>query len=115
MEQSLKIEYSQVDIYLDTWKVWMSSQAHQLGYPSKSPGFHSGYVTKHMEDFYHELDTNIARAVDACLESMPPVQSAAIYHTYLAAVFRFPRDNHLEALESAKSFIEVKMKQRGFV
>lgn len=86
-----------------------------MGYPSRAIGLCSGYVSKSFDEFCEELDSAIAHAMDAIIEhELTPVQRAAVYHKYLHAVYRFPRNNYDEVLNQALDSISSGMKRKGF-
>lgn len=101
--------------YIAIWRAWHKRGEIKLGYPSRSIGLASGYVSKSFDEFCEELDKAIAHAMDSIIEEeLPPSQRAAMYHRYLHAVFHFPRGNYQECLNQALEAISVAMKRKGF-
>ena len=70
---------------LDKWKLYMKSDSHKLGYPSKSIGMSSGGASGSFDDMYDEVEDDNIRTVDAVIHSLPKDQQEAIYARYLKA------------------------------
>ena len=68
---------------LDKWKLYMRSDNHKLGYPSKSIGMSSGGASGSFDDMYDEVEDDNIRTVDAVIHSLPKEQQEAIYARYL--------------------------------
>jgi hypothetical protein len=68
---------------LDKWKLYMRSDNHKLGYPSKSIGMSSGGASGSFDDMYDEVEDDNIRTVDAVIHSLPKEQQDAIYARYL--------------------------------
>lgn len=68
---------------LDKWKLYMRSDNHRLGYPSKSIGISSGGASGSFDDMYDEVEDDNVRTVDAVIHSLPKDQQQAIYARYL--------------------------------
>lgn len=68
---------------LDKWKLYMRSDNHRLGYPSKSIGMSSGGASGSFDDMYDEVEDDNVRTVDAVIHSLPKDQQQAIYSRYL--------------------------------
>lgn len=68
---------------LDKWKLYMRSDNHKLGYPSKSIGMSSGGASGSFDDMYDEVEDDNVRTVDAVIHSLPKDQQQAIYARYL--------------------------------
>lgn len=68
---------------LDKWKLYMRSDNHKLGYPSKSIGMSSGGASGSFDDMYNEVEDDNIRTVDAVIHSLPKDQQQAIYARYL--------------------------------
>lgn len=68
---------------LDKWKLYMKSDNHKLGYPSKSIGMSSGGASGSFDDMYDEVEDDNVRTVDAVIHSLPREQQQAIYARYL--------------------------------
>lgn len=73
---------------LTDWRDWMKGYSSRTGYPKRSAGFQSGYVSSTFEDMCDEADAHRNRVVDTCIDDLPPNQNAAIYRCYLSAVYR---------------------------
>ncbi len=70
----------------------MLSSDMQLGLPNQSLVICSGYGENRSitEDWQHEVDMRAVGIIDAALDDLPTVDSAAFYHRQLGCVFRFP-------------------------
>lgn len=68
---------------LDKWKLYMRSDNHKLGYPSKSIGMSSGGASGSFDDMYDEVEDDNIKTVDAVIHSLPKDQQQAIYARYL--------------------------------
>ena len=68
---------------LDKWKLYMRSDNHRLGYPSKSIGMSSGGASGSFDDMYDEVEYDNVRTVDAVIHSLPKDQQKAVYARYL--------------------------------
>lgn len=76
-----------IGILLD-WAKWQQGYSVRLGYPPKSCGLQSGYVSASFDEMCDSADRQRNEIVDSCITDLPPAQNAAIYRRYLAAVFR---------------------------
>lgn len=70
---------------LDKWKLFMRSDNHKLGYPSKSLGMSSGGESSYdaFDEMYENVEFDNIRTVDAVIHSLPKDQKDAIYARYL--------------------------------
>ena len=70
---------------LDKWKLYMRSDNHRLGYPSKSLGMVSGGESSYdaFDEMYEEVESSNVKTVDAVIHSLPEDQKQAIYARYL--------------------------------
>jgi hypothetical protein len=102
---------------LDVWAEWMQQDDTTLGYPSKSVGILSGGDAwgNFCEDHEHEVDSAMAKAVDAIIEGMPLSQKNAVFHFHIAAVFTPRRTMIEDDYQDALGFLEIGLRKRGFV
>jgi hypothetical protein len=72
---------------MQDWALWMKSDNHKLGYPSKSIGMSSGgeSTSEVFEDMCSAQDMSNIRTIDAIIHSLPKEQQNAIYAKYLGA------------------------------
>ena len=72
---------------LDLWSVWMKSDNHKLGYPSKSIGMYSGgeSTVDSFSEMVEAQDMSNIKTIDAIIHSLPKEQQDAIYARYLDA------------------------------
>jgi enoyl-[acyl-carrier-protein] reductase (NADH) len=70
---------------LDKWRLFMRSDNHKLGYPSKSLGMSSGGESSYdaFDEMYEDVESDNIRTVDAVIHSLPKDQKDAIYARYL--------------------------------
>jgi hypothetical protein len=70
---------------LDDWALWMKSDNHRLGYPSKSIGLSSGgeSTVDSFDEMINIQDLSNVHVVDSVIHSLPGEQQDAIYHRYL--------------------------------
>lgn len=89
---------------LDDWKLYMKSDNHKLGYPSKSLGMSSGGESTE-DEFEHMLsamDLSNVRIIDTIIHDLIPQQQEAIYARYLGAkkkpLYEFHFNNAMDNL-----------------
>jgi len=72
---------------LDDWALWMKSDNHKLGYPSKSIGMSSGgeSTSESFAEMCSAQDMSNLRTIDAIIHSLEQGQQDAIYAKYLGA------------------------------
>jgi len=75
------------------WSRFMRKDNYTDGYPGKAAGCVGGGYSQTFDDMADASEVRVARVVDALVGSLEPIQRAAINHTYLYAVFNFPRGN----------------------
>jgi len=76
--------------HLENWALYMRSDSHKLGYPSKSAGFlgaHNAACEDGSEIVYECEDLNSAKTMDAIIDSLVVNQRCAINHVWLHSVF----------------------------
>lgn len=105
-----------IDRHLDMWKSWMRSRSEARGSLSKASGFVGGGYSQSFDDMCLAADSSAIRATDSIIEGLPPAQRAAVWHwAGLTAVYRFPRNNYADLLETARGVIWRELQRRGFV
>jgi hypothetical protein len=72
---------------LSDWALYMKSDNHKLGYPSKSLGLSSGgeSTSDEFENMLSAMDLSNVRIIDAIIHDLIPQQQDAIYARYLGA------------------------------
>ena len=72
---------------LEDWALFMKSDNHRLGYPSKSIGMSSGgeSTSESFAEMCSAQDMSNIRTIDAIIHSLPKEQQDAIYARYLEA------------------------------
>ena len=119
IEHSPELTTDPLDQHLATWARYMRRWRadEDVGYPDHSAGFGESSGGAVCDDTFDHLcdaaDAYAARAMDAIIDSLPPIERAAVYHIHLAAVFRM-RDVQ-GAYEQARIAIRKKMAGRGLV
>lgn len=103
-----------LDWHMANWQRFMKSGVLVEGFPDTACGCVGGGYSTSFEDMCESADASAAEAVGALVESLSPVQSAAVNHRYLRAVYRFPRGNFDEALVTALESIGAGLIRRGF-
>lgn len=105
-----------VDYWLTQWARYMHHSGIRLGYPASSPGLSSGGESQRWADWADEEEERIwkrnVRAMDACIQDLPPAQRVAVHHVYLGQTAQFPRGNLYELLEEAAQSLLVGMGNR---
>jgi hypothetical protein len=83
---------------LDDWALWMKSDNHKLGYPSKSIGMSSGgeSTSDAFEEMCSAQDMSNVRTLHAIIHSLEKPQQDAIYTKYLGAKPKIAYYWHLE-------------------
>lgn len=104
-----------LEVILHDWAQWMRNYQPVRGHASHATVLSSGGVSKSFDEHCEELDAWLCRTCNACIDDLMPVQSAAIYHAYLTAVFRFPRNTLQGALEAARSDLRAALLLRHVV
>jgi hypothetical protein len=72
---------------LEDWALWMKSDNHRLGYPSKSIGMSSGgeSTVDSFAEMIDAQDMSNVRTIHAIIHSLEKTQQEAIYARYLGA------------------------------
>lgn len=72
---------------LDDWALYMKSDNHKLGYPSKAVGLSSGgeSTEDEFESMLSAMDLANVRIIDAIIHDLPKEQQDSIYAKYLGA------------------------------
>lgn len=82
-----------------------------LWYPDGACGCVGGGYSQTFDDMLLAADARAAEAVDACIESLRPIQRCAVLHKHLCSVFRF-RDLEAHYLE-ARAALGIGLPKRG--
>ena len=83
---------------MQDWSLWMKSDNHKLGYPSKSIGMSSGgeSTSEVFEEMCSAQDMANIRTIDAIIHSLPKEQQDAIYCRFLKTRKPFAYEYKLE-------------------
>ncbi len=104
-----------VMIELKDWAHWMrkDTDSRRLGFPSRSAGMQSGYVSKTFEEMCENGDVERVMIINSIVGDLDSTQAAAIHHRYLGTTVRFPRNNLADLLAQAHYEVYVGMKKKG--
>lgn len=100
--------------HLDNWAEWMRPQRSDYGdcYDSNTSCFSTGN-SRTFEAMVAEADMRCAMAVQAIIESLPPIESCAVHNRHMEAVFRFHRATMDGAYARARISVREGLKRRG--
>lgn len=103
-------------VILDDWADWCKRYTGRRE-SSGSVGMSSGYgASKSFDDLLDDVNSTIARLVDAAVDDLDPGQRAAINRRYgMCAVFRFPRGNYEDLLLAAHERLLITLPKKGVV
>jgi hypothetical protein len=98
---------------LDLWRDWVKrpDHRHELGYPSTAAGirFRAGSDFDSMVD---NVDNSQAMAVDAAIDSLPPLERTAVHHVLIASVYR-AREPLQDVYLRARVSLKISLNRRG--
>lgn len=101
--------------HLGNWSDWMRRGELPEGMPDQASGGAENYTNydADSERAYSALDMWAADTTNAVVHGLQGHETAAIYHAYLDAVYRFMRGNYEEILMHAKDNVQVGLRRRG--
>lgn len=99
--------------HFDNWRRWMRKDDVTDGAPRKACGCVGGGYSQSFDDMVAAADVRCASIMDSLVNSLTPVERAAIYHEYLYAVFRLPRAELAEMLLRARTRLACWLVVRG--
>lgn len=102
-----------LEFHLDNWRRWMRKDSVTDGYSRTAAGCIGGGYSQSFDDMVDAEDIRCARILDALVNSLEPIERAAIYHRYLYAVFRHGRDQMDAALQRGRMRIAGWLVTRG--
>lgn len=111
----LELSERRLDELLDLWARWMRSNepVRALGFPDTACGCVGGGYSLSFDDMVEAMEGRAAEAMNAAIDSLPPVEQAAVLNVHLYAVFRF-REAVEEAYGRARQSLRLAMPARGF-
>lgn len=113
-ETTAKPEIEQrLDFHLGNWAAWMRSGEHVQGYKHTAAGCVGGGYTSDFDDMVAGADRRTAAIMDTLINDLPPAQSCAVHHTWLTAVYRFPKRNFDDMYAKACETLLVGMARKG--
>jgi hypothetical protein len=101
-----------IEWYLINWARYMRSGESPATLPKASLGI-QGFTHEDTDGAYDRADLTAAMATDASIADLSVAEQAAIHHTYLNAVYRFPRGNYDEILASATLHVQQSLERKG--
>lgn len=105
-----------IEFYLENWARWMDSGGKPDELPDHASGGAENYTSMDWETCdksYEQMDLRNAVMTNAVIEDLGPIERAAIYCQYLAAVFKFNRHDFNAVLRLAKLRIGRGLERRG--
>jgi hypothetical protein len=106
------MDLGRVEYYLDSWRDWMQTDNHRLGYKSKSTGFNSGGVHS-FEDMADEIDNEAAKIVDQVINDLPIQEKTALHIFYLGISTNIDLDELERLLDSAIGILSIKLPKKN--
>jgi hypothetical protein len=103
---------ARLDWHLENWAVWESSRWDAELAFEVSQGVSSSVD---FEEMCAEMDRRCAAVTAAAIASLTPVERAAVCNKFVAAVFRFPRENQQNAWIRARWRLAIDLYRRGLV
>lgn len=98
---------------LDLWRDWVRrpDHRHALGYPSTAAGirFRAG---QDFESMVTDVDQTQALAVDAAIDSLPPLERTAVHHVLIASEYR-AREPLQDVYLRARTSLKISLNKRG--
>lgn len=96
---------------LATWREYMHDPEIRLGYPSRAAGIRYS-AGRDFGDMTDSLDFDMARAVDACIDSLPLMERMAVQSTVLDVDWRMVEPLYV-VHERARGLLKIALKSRG--
>lgn len=107
-------KYERLIIVMKDWADWVQGYRMNIGYPSKSVGMESGYVSASFDDMLDSAEHEMCRLIDAAVDDLPVTHKAAVNRCYgLCAAFRFPRLNYGNLLIEAHETLARTLPKKG--
>lgn len=88
------------DFHLNNWAIWNERYRPNIGFNKSSAVVRNYTSSTTFDEMVESRDAQDAEVCDAVIESLMPVERAAIYNVYLRSVFRF-RDDPLKMFVTA--------------
>jgi len=106
--------YERLKVIMEDWANWSKGYRQNIGWPSRSVGLESGYVSSTLDGMMDGVERRINESVDAAVNDLDPGHRAAIYRCYgLSSVFRFPRGNYENLLLESHDLLLVSINRKG--
>lgn len=106
--------YERLKVLMEDWATWCSGYRMKTGWPSRSIGMESGYVSSTFDDMMEGVEQEMMRSIDTAVDDLEPVYKAAVYRCYgLASVFRFPRGNYNDVVLLAHDELLLTLPRKG--
>lgn len=97
---------------LEEWADWMQAYRPSLGTGSGcfiSTGSHD------FESLFNGVEKQVMRAIEAAIDDLPPIQSAAIHRKYLHIQWRYPNENYGDVLDKAHDQLLLMLPKRNVI
>lgn len=108
---AVRMTDDRLEWHLSNWAAWMQRGNGVLGY--KILAVYGANGSRHLQDWEEEMDDYCARATDACLQDLEPVERCAVEHQWLQAVFRFRPGVFDASLSSAAEKLKKFLDRKG--
>lgn len=106
--------YERLKMMMEDWANWMGGYRMKLGWPSRSIGIESGYVSREFDEMLGDVEAEMYRLIDAAVNDLSAGHHAAINRCYgVSAVFRFPRGNYDTLLIEAHDLLIIALPIKG--
>ena len=100
-----------LDELLDNWAAWMRQGSVGRGLPTKSVGLRST-SGQDFESMLAAVDTRLARALDAIIDSLPPRYRDALHHRWLRSSWTWGEEWEAD-YQFARDEVRRLMRKRG--
>ena len=101
--------------HCENWRTWQEDRKSDFGrgYPSRASSRMGQSGSRDFDSMVAAADGHCARAVDAIVDGLPPVERCAVYHVHLAARFPYPATCAMDVYELARAEIRRGLMKRG--
>jgi len=107
-------DYQRMHVLLEDWARWSERYHINLGAQTHSVGFASGGSSRTFDDLCDAADDQQMEVIDASVYSLIPIHQAAICKAFgLCAVWRFPRQNYEQVLETGLAQLLTLFRKKG--
>ena len=115
----MRMDEARLDFHLSNWAEWQRDRPSDFGrsYPFCASGGIRSDASRDFDSMVAEADAKCARATDAVVDGLPPIERASVYHVHLETAFRYPDIGRSveRAYSLARVAIKTGLKRRGIV